>query len=369
LSREGASLPWIVGTYYFDDLSSYQPLGLTGQAAAPLDEVQIWSAQRSHSYAAFGQVTPRIAIDTRLTLGLRYTRDERRVNGSTSGLIGPQTLTLTTGSQSVSWSRPTWRVALDHRFAPDIMAYVSADRGFKSGVFNTLTYADAPVAPEILDAYQVGLKTELAEHRVRLNLAAFYYDYRNIQIQEVVTGAIRLVNAAAAKLKGIDVDFAFLPVDPITLRGALEIVSGHYTSFRDAPFYSPILDSHGEPVGGNTQSAGDATGLDTVRTPNETATVTAEYRVALPTGSIKLAASNYYSAGFSWDPDNHLRESHYDVVNVSADYTRREAWNVRLWVKNLTETHYCVDATEETLLNACSPAPPRTYGITVGMHF
>jgi hypothetical protein len=57
LSKDGASLPWIVGIYYFDDLSAYDPLGLMGSVAAPLDQIQIWSAQKSKSYAAFGQVT------------------------------------------------------------------------------------------------------------------------------------------------------------------------------------------------------------------------------------------------------------------------------------------------------------------------
>jgi iron complex outermembrane receptor protein len=370
LSRDGASLPWIGGLYYYDDLAAYDPLGLQGEVAAPLEEIQIWSAQKSRSYAAFGQATPEIATDTHLTLGARFTKDDRAAVGSTLGLAGPQTLPLASASQRTSWSRLTWRVAVDHRFTPDIMGYLSDDRGFKSGVYNLLTYSAPPVAPETLDAYQLGIKTEFANHRMRVNAAAFYYDYKNIQVQEVFTGAINLVNAAAATMKGIDVDFAFLPIDAVTVRGGFEMMSGHYTNFKNAPFYSPTLGPSGAPVGGNTQSVGNATGFDTVRTPKDTATVSVAYRVSAPRGSLSFVVSDYYNSGFSWDPDNRLRQSSFEVVSASVDWSApKNGWSVRLGGSNLTGTHYCAYTAGQTLLNSCAPAPPRTYGMTLSANF
>jgi iron complex outermembrane recepter protein len=370
LSKDGASLPWIVGIYYFDDLSSYDPLDLMGEVAAPLDEVQIWSAQKSRSYAAFGQVTPEIATDTHLTLGARYTKDERAVTGSTLALLATRTSTVAAASQSTSWRKPTWRAALDHQFTPNIMGYISFDRGFKSGVYNLLSYAAPPVSPEALDAYQLGIKTESADHRVRLNAAAFYYNYKDIQVEEIVTGGIMLVNAAAAEMKGIDVDFAFLPVDTFTVRGGFEVMSGHYTNFRNAPFYSPTLGPNGEPAGGNTQRVGNATGFDTVRTPKETATVSAVYRVSVPRGSLNFVLSDYYNSGFAWDPDNRLRQSSYDVLNAAVEWSApRNAWGILLWGRNLTGTQYCAFETATTLNDSCAPAPPRTYGMTLSANF
>lgn len=370
LSKDAASLPWIAGIYYFNDLSAYDPLGVMGAVAAPLAEIQIRSAQKSKSYAAFGQVTPEIATDTHLTLGARYTKDDRAVTGSTLGLVGTKTLPLTGASQSTSWTKPTWRVALDHRFTPDIMGYVSYDRGFKSGVYNLLTYAAAPVNPEILDAYQLGVKTEMADHRVRLNAAAFYYKYKNIQIQEIVTGATISVNAAAAEMKGIDVDFAFLPTDALTVRGGFELMNGHYTDFHNAPFNNPTLGPSGKPIGGNTQSKGNATGFDTVRTPKGTVTASADYRVPVPGGNLNFVVSDYYNSGFAWDPDNRLRQPRYNVVNASVDWNAlNNAWGVRLWGRNLAGEHYCAFETATTLLDSCAPAPPRTYGVTLSAHF
>lgn len=366
LSKDGASLPWIAGIYYFDDLSGYDPVTLRGLFAAPLDGTRILSSQKSKSYAVFGQVTPEIATGTHLTLGARYTDDQRAVTGSTLGLAGPGTIDLGTASQSTSWRKPTWRVALDHQFTPDIMAYISDDRGFKSGVYNILTYSAAPVNPETLDAYQLGIKTEFDDHRVRVNAAAFYYNYKDIQIEVTGTGGLELVNAAAAKMKGIDADFTLLPIDALTLRASVERMKGYYTNFNNAPFLSPNLAPGGVPVGGNAQSGGNATGFDTVRTPKGTGTFSADYRVTLPVGSLDFVLSDYYNSGFAWDPDNRLRQSSYDVLNASVDWgLGRNGWAVRFWGRNLTGTQYCTFETATALLDSCAPARPRTYGVTL----
>jgi iron complex outermembrane recepter protein len=370
LSREDATMPWIAGLYYFDDTSAYDPLGLMGEATEPLDAIQTRSAQKTSSYAAFGQITKQFLTDNHLTLGARYTKDERSVSGSTLGFVGAETELLSAASQSTSWSKPTWRVALDHRFTPEIMGYISDDRGFKSGVYNVISYATAPVSPETLDAYQFGVKSELAGQRVRLNAAVFYYNYSNIQVQEISAGTINLVNAAAAKMKGVDVDFAFLPVDSFTVRGGFELMNGRYTDFRNAPFLTPTVSLIGSAVGGNTQSIGDATGFDTVRTPKGMANISGTYRWPVSRGNFNSVLSYYYNSGFAWDPDNRLRQSSYDVLNASVDWSAASnAWGVRLWGRNLTGTRYCVYETEQTLLDSCSPAPPRTYGVTLSAHY
>ena len=370
LAPDGASMPWIAGIYYLDDFAAYDPLASAGRSVQPLDERQTWAGQRSKSFSAFGQAVREIAPDTRVTLGARYTRDDRAIRGSTLGVSGSGISTLASASQSSSWSKVTWRLALDHRFAPDVMGYVSADRGFRSGVYNLTSYAAAPVRPETLDAYQLGLKTEFADHRVRLNAAAFYYDYEDMQVQKIVTGSTVLINAAAAVMTGLDVDFAWVPNEALSVRGAFELMSGHYTNFRDAPFFSPIVGAGGLPTGGNAQSVGDATDLDTVRTPRRTATVGAVYHVAALSGDLRFAASYSYNSGFAWDPDNRLRQPSYDVVNASGEWSAPSgAWSIALWGRNLTGTQYCAYVAARALLDSCSPAPPRTYGVTFSTRY
>ena len=103
-------------------------------------------------------------------------------------------------------------------------------------------------------------------------------------------------------MKGTDVDFESLPIDAVTVRGGFEMISGHYTNFKNAQFYSPTLGPSGAPVGRNTQSVGHATGFDTVRTPKDTAAVSVAYRVPAPRGILSFVVSDYCNSGFSWDP-------------------------------------------------------------------
>ncbi len=126
-----------------------------------------------------------------------------------------------------------------------------------------------------------------------------------------------------------------VPTEALTFRGGFELMSGHYTSFPDAPFFRPIVSADGRrPLGGNAQSAGDASDLDTVRTPKRTAMIAADYRVAVPGGDLRFSASYYYNSGFAWDPDNRLRQPSYDVLNVSAGWSApRDQWGVRLWAR------------------------------------
>ena len=143
-----------------DAESRYDPFqivgaAIVGQTGGVTDHLQIESSQTTKSYAAFGQVTWEFIQDTNLTVGLRYTKDERDLHADQFLLIGanPEPATgdvprpsggfqvpIGTVDQSETFSKPTWRVALDRQFTPDFMGYASISRGFKSGVFLSLIH-------------------------------------------------------------------------------------------------------------------------------------------------------------------------------------------------------------------------------------
>lgn len=79
-------------------------------------------------------------------------------------------------------------------------------RGFKSGVYNLTNPVQPVVKPETLDAFELGVKSDLLDRRLRLNVAGFYYQYKNIQLFQVTARETVLGNAAKAKLYGVDVD-------------------------------------------------------------------------------------------------------------------------------------------------------------------
>ncbi len=201
------------------------------------------------------------------------------------------------------------------------MAYVSWDRGFKSGVYNLISYAQAPVNPEVLDAYQAGFKSDWLDHRLRLNAAAYLYRYRNMQVEVVATGATIGVNAAAARMRGIDLDLELAPLSLLTLRAAVSLLHGRYSDFRNAPVTVPLRGAGGELLGGNTVVSGDVTRFETARSPARTATLSGRYRRTVGHGDVTVNVGYYYNSGFAWDADNRVRQDAYGVLNASVEWT------------------------------------------------
>ena len=114
-------------------------LGLFGGAFAPAPGVGIINSIATKSYAGFGEGTFAFTDATRLTLGARYTRDERERTGEThvlSGITNSQVLAVVpTTTVEKTFEEPTYRAILDHRFSDEVMVYGSYSRGFKSGNF------------------------------------------------------------------------------------------------------------------------------------------------------------------------------------------------------------------------------------------
>jgi iron complex outermembrane receptor protein len=370
LSHENAAMPWIIGVFYLRDLSAYDPLTLQGAAVLPLSSSEIHSQQRSASYAIYAQTTADLTSRTHLTLGARYTRDERRIEGSTLGTLGTEQMTLAAARQRAEWEKPTWRVALSRDLSDGIMAYVSWDRGFKSGVFNLLSYAAPPVFPEVLDAYQGGVKSEWLQHRLRLNVAGFSYRYQNIQVESMIAGATIAMNAAAARMKGVEVELEFLPTSRLTLGAGLALLDGHYSDFPNAPFNVPNRDAAGNPTGGNTIVSGNAAGNRTIRSPRTSASLHGGVRIPVPVGELDFNISYAYSTRFAWDPDNRLQQDAFDIVNTSLEWSSPSgALSVRAAGSNLTNSQVHVYAVASALGDFGAPRAPRILSLELSTRF
>ncbi|MET0660886.1 MAG: TonB-dependent receptor, partial [Steroidobacteraceae bacterium] len=171
LSPDDSAVTWIAGLFYMHDKSGYDPLELGPPATGPLPFAAFYSEQKTNSYAAFAQVNWEVFDATHLTLGARYTLDKRKMNAHSNFgdlIIGDA---INDGVDD-DWKKPSWRIALDHQFTDDFMAYVAYNRGFKSGTFNAVVTGPVigePVEPETLDAYTIGQKAEFFDNRVRVN--------------------------------------------------------------------------------------------------------------------------------------------------------------------------------------------------------
>jgi iron complex outermembrane recepter protein len=359
-------LTWILGLFYLRDKTLFEfPNSKLITAALT---TQYDNSQLSHSYAGFGQATLALGDRTNLTVGLRYTRDERD-SSARNVLIRTTGTTETNASASAAWEKLTYRFALDHRLGEDVMVYASYNRGFKSGLFSLIPFSSTPVNPEILDAYEVGLKSQLFG-RLRLNVSAYHYDYKDIQVSvNVVNNGVttpRLLNAAKATINGFDLDAELLVSRGFRLRGGFAYVDGKYDSFPGAPFFTP----NAVTVGGNTQTTVDAAGTRLFRTPKFSANLTATYEVETKQGTFLLTGGYSHSSSYTFAASELVKQPKLDLFNASVTWTDpSDTFSVRLWGRNLTNKLYYVNATEIASGNLFNPAAPRTYGVTLGAKF
>ena len=165
LSPDNSSLTWltwVTGLYYFHDLES---------------EESSFSQVRTNSYSGFGETHIELLPATRLTLGLRYTDEEKALSVTPGYYTQPQapgTAVPPLTAEPTQWfSQLTYRVGIDHRFDNGTLVYVSKNLGFKSGGYNSVEPSLPNFVPEKLNACEVGFKSEFFGHRLRWNGAAF----------------------------------------------------------------------------------------------------------------------------------------------------------------------------------------------------
>src|SRR3546814_6924104 len=175
-SGTGSTVKWVLGLYYLNGKAEYTDFAITGTTVAPLQSLGFRSKVTTESGAAFGQATVPLWTGANITGGLRYTIERRGVKGFTQltflPVAGGGSLQTGLTDAHTTFKKLTWRIALDQQLAPGILAYASYNRGFKSGLYNSIPPRADVIQPEVLDAYEAGLKTDLLDSRVRLNVAA-----------------------------------------------------------------------------------------------------------------------------------------------------------------------------------------------------
>lgn len=382
-----ASLPssrisWVAGLYYLHDNVRQSPSYQYGTSLAPFAFTVLKSEQVTDSYSAFGQATLPIFEGTRVTGGLRYSIDDRDFSGGVdnvafNGTITPRVPHRTGHARYQSW---TWRVALDQDVASGVLAYAYYARGFKSGLFNMNAPQDPPVRPQTVDTVEVGLKSELFDRRLQINVSGFYNWFDDIQLRSVVTApATRLLNAAKARSRGIDVTVAASPAAGLRVFGGFEVLDAKYQKFTTLfPFTYPRPavcpsnqfgssmpgQSSGPPTGGNMTCFGSPDGFDMVQSPHFTGNIGATYEAPTSAGTLLLSANYSYNSGFYWEGDNRIREPSYGLLDGSIGLRfAGDRLTATVWARNITNAHYHTLIASVATGDIATPAAPRTYGI------
>jgi iron complex outermembrane receptor protein len=399
-SIHGHGLDWQVGLYYNRELGNELSISNTNNlvnlaraSIAPDADI------KNTSKAAYAQAVYNFTSKFRITGGIRYTEDYRGLDAhnrqdpgqaaafnelpvppaanalcfTSIGGVGYPNCNFATSTKS---HKITWLASADWRPISQAMLYVSASRGYRAGGFsiqspgsapanaNALEADFTPFLPEIVTSYEVGVKSDLLDRRLRINADFYYEDYTDIQQQirdEVNNTVITLIrNAAKAKPYGAELEVTGQITRHWTINGGASYLHATYESYfaRDA--------------------SGNLLNLSNLvfPAPKWTYDIGTSYVTPVPYGELRANLNFNYTAKVDFRPGTPTESSVTQPKFGLLD--GRIAWNIdranvniALFGKNLTNKKYLNAATNLQSLgyNVGFPGDPRTVGIQVRKTF
>lgn len=387
-------LSWQIGAFYLRS-EVYNESRFSGLAVGGVNGGSFIDATLdTDSFAGFGEVTYHLTPTTEITGGIRYTKDKRKLGGGTYQVSNNALGAFTPTTGGIDYGKFTYRASIRQEITDTVNVYASYNRGFKAGTYSLQSPTNAPVQPQYINAYELGVKSELFDRMLRINAAVFHYDISNYQIRSASAGAIGaavLLNAASVKVDGLDVEFEAAPTDNLRIFGGFNWVDSRFDSFGgpgadyQAPINYPLpatcpadligtadpgVPGAGDRTGGFATCFGDASGKQTPGAPDFTASLGATYSIPVrDTGRIDMSLLGSYNSGFPFETDGVLKQKEYALLNGSLAYWLSERWGVEVWGKNITGTKYFQQKISTGLGATTARAAPSTYGVTLKFNY
>ncbi len=262
----------------------------------------------------------------------------------------------------------SWHGGLDYKFDGGTLLYVSASRGYKSGIVSptpaSQTTQFTPAKQEKLDAFEVGFKAPFFDRRAHLDGSAFYYAYTDKQLRSRVLDPIfglleELVNIPRSRVLGLQSELTVAPVDGLNLSIAATYLDSKVTS----PFFTY----------NQAGAYGNISGANLPLTPKVSVLADAQYERPV-NGSIKafagISLTHHGSSNSTFDtaavpaPDFELNA--YTLLDLRAGIeTAGGAWRLTFFGKNVTNKFYAVDTFMGVDTLYRDAGMPATYGVTL----
>jgi len=393
LAGSALGLQWVGGFYYYDEDQT------------DTDSLQQGAAQRTYvkakgtteAYAGFGQVTYSLIDSVRLLGGIRYTHEQKTLDGmdydGAPSLNCPVGVIAEVGPAGgcaafaingrYGADKTNYRAGFEYDAAPESMLFATVATGFKSG---GLSYSNLPpYRAEELTAYTIGSKNRFLGNRLQLNGELFYWDYDNhqeslitqIQGLEGLTSTQTFINAGRATTKGASLDLTARVTNADKIRLSTEYAQSAYKSFRYQQYAAFTSTGCPASVAPGSLPPGqygpllnvDCSGRQLTHAPKWSGNAQVAHDFALADGSAVIATADVTYATARWLSGDFIANSRapaYASLSLDAAY-HPDASNITLdvFVRNVNNATIYAGGLQATFvpnLFAASLGAPRTYG-------
>jgi iron complex outermembrane receptor protein len=330
--------------------------------------------QESESFSVFSQLFWDLTDRWRFQAGVRFSHESTEARSTTANTFNPSGVatfndpiipgSLVVAEGDESWDDVGYKVSLDYRVSDDVLLYGYYARGFKSGGFTgriVVPQDIGPFDPEQLDTFELGMKADLLDNLLRVNVAAFYNDYTEMKVVQNLTYAsgansASITNAGAATTYGAEVEITWLPVDNLELNVSAAYLNATYDEY----------DSQAFDAMGNLVPISFA-GNDLMNAPEWSTAESIRYTVPLGAGNLEFFVQHTFTdekyTNFTDLPDE-LVDS-LNLVNGSITFrSASDRWSVGLYGRNLTdEKYYGQKAVFAPAFSIASLGTPLEYGV------
>lgn len=369
-----------VGGYYFNERDETFPghapftaLAITQYVGAPpppnpgalINVFQATGVNKTRAYAFFGQATYKLTDRLSITGGLRYSNEFKRIYNHYYGLDFSTPFSLDipypTTSDSARFKDVSPKASINYQVTPNTLLYATYSRGFKSGGFDV--GANAPAyKPEKLTDYEGGIKTTLVDRRLRVNLAGFYYDYSDLQVQQVINTALITTNAATATVWGGEAEINFLPTPSFSIDASLSYLHARFNRYLGADPARPLL------------AQVDFSGNRLPQAPDWHLHLSAQKTWTIGRSELRLRGEGDYVSRNYFLANNFEELSQAGNVKFNAFLTlERGPWQMTAFIRNIFDktTKSSLFVATDVMRNPelGGLAPPRTFGAEIGYHF
>ena len=368
----------VYGLYLSED-SYYHTQNFNAQFASPgFSQLSSQDQERS-SQALFAHSFIDLSDKLRLQVGGRYSKEEADMKVEVVNFISLDGISRYFGDDRLAdfgidfgasgkdeWTDWSAKAGLDYQISENTLAYGHISRGFKSGGFvGRITVPEdiGPYDPEIVETIEIGVKSDLLDNKLRLNINIFKNDYQDLQLALIYftknaagfdVNGNSILNAADATTQGIEVEFFAAPSAALRVNGSVTYLDAEYDDF-------PYLNTDG--------STTNLRGYRLQNSPEITASFGFDYTWRMGDGDMSLSALYKYNdekfnTSLLNTPRSTIQET--DLVDANLMWSPdSDDWSVNFWVKNIADERYISSVFEAPgVLAIVNFLPPREFGVS-----